>query len=84
MHAGPVEAGPVWSQEERPAIVGTIHPVRGHQQSRPVQPVCGSPQPQTYYLGKIEMRGLKVIHVINGIPPKRNCQLPLLLSGVIL
>ena len=39
---------------------------------------------QTYYLGKIEMRGLKVIHVINGIPPKRNCQLPLLLSGVIL
>ena len=39
---------------------------------------------QTYYLGKIEMRGLKVIKVINGIPPKRNCQLPLLLSGVIL
>ena len=42
------------------------------------------PTEQTYYLGKIEMRGLKVIHVINGIPPKRNCQLPLLLSGVIL
>ena len=92
VHAGPVEAGAGVESRGEAAIVGTghpptIHPVRAQQpssQQPPLQPGFGSPHIANfeYYLGNIEMRGLKVI---NGIPPKRNCQqLPTLLSGAFL
>ena len=82
MHAGPVEAGP--GVESRGEAGNSGHHPSSARTPAEQAGATSVPTSQTYYLCKIEMRRLKVIHVINGIPPKRNCQLPLLLSGVIL
>ena len=90
VHAGPVEAGAGVESRGEAAIVGTLqlsiqceHNSRAANSRRATR-VWENPHIANFenYLGKIEMRGLKVI---NGIPPKRNCQqLPTLLSGAFL